>query len=167
MIDSYVNCSSSIRLENKEYERLSQYILCRFGINIPSHKKTLLQSRLQKRLRIFNYSSFKDYVDYLFSPEGQANEVSYMIDAVSTNKTDFFREQIQFDFLFDQGIKELLIRTGKNKLNIWSAGCSSGEEPYSIAMVLKNYAEQRRFCDFSILATDISETVLQQAANGK
>jgi chemotaxis protein methyltransferase CheR len=85
---------------------------------------------------------------------------------VSTNKTDFFREPQHFEFLLDQGIEEYLLQTGKNRLSVWSAGCSSGEEPYTLSMVLKEASQSGRFFDFNIVATDISESVLQHAVVG-
>lgn len=160
------NTNYSICLEDKEYTRLSSFIVSQFGIKLPPNKKTLLQCRLQKRLKTLNHNSFKEYVDYVFSIKGLNEEVSNMIDAVSTNKTDFFREPVHFSFLLDKGIENYFEQTGKNKLSIWSAGCSSGEEPYSIAMLMKEYAVGNHQSDFNILATDISNSVLQHALVG-
>lgn len=156
----------SIQLEESDFYRLSSFIMSQFGIKLPPNKKTLLQSRLQKRLKTLQHSSFKEYVDYVFSTKGQREEVWNMIDAVSTNKTDFFREPQHFEFLLNGGIEEYLQLSGKNRLSVWSAGCSSGEEPYTLAMVLKEASESRRFLDFKIMATDISESVLQHAVVG-
>lgn len=158
--------NSTIYLEDKEYMRLSSFIMSQFGIKLPPNKKTLLQCRLQKRLKTLQHASFKEYVDYVFSTKGQSEEVSNMIDAVSTNKTDFFREPVHFDFLMNQGIKAYMDNSGKNRLSIWSAGCSSGEEPYTIAMVMKEYAADNNYFDFNILATDIADSVLEHAING-
>lgn len=159
--------NQTFRLEEREYLRLSNFIMSQFGIKLPPNKKILLQSRLQKRLKHLNHSSFKEYVDYVFSAKGLKEEVSNMIDAVSTNKTDFFREPVHFDFLKSSGISDYLQETGKNRLSIWSAGCSSGEEPYTIAMVMKEYGlYSKTSFDFNILATDISNSVLEVAAIG-
>jgi chemotaxis protein methyltransferase CheR len=111
-------------------------------------------------------NSFKEYTDYVLSSKGINQEVSHMIDAVSTNKTDFFREPIHFEFLMENGLKDYLEKSGKRKLSIWSAGCSSGEEPYTIAMVLKEFSSANNFIDFNITATDIADSVLQQAILG-
>jgi chemotaxis protein methyltransferase CheR len=156
----------TIHLENDDYIRLSSFIRTNYGIKLPPSKKVLLQCRLQKRLKALNFSNFKQYTDYIFSGEGRQEEISRMIDDVSTNKTDFYREPFHFDFLREGGIRDYLIRTGKNKLNIWSAGCSTGEEPYTIAMEMKTYMNQDLSFDFSILATDISGRVLNIAAEG-
>jgi chemotaxis protein methyltransferase CheR len=156
----------SISIEEADFRRLSSFIMGQFGIKLPPSKKILLQCRLQKRIKILQLSSFKEYTDYVLSPKGKSEEVMHMIDAVSTNKTDFFREPIHFDFLVNQGIKDYLATSGKRSLTVWSAGCSSGEEPYTLAMVLKEYAETTGYIDFGITATDIAESVLQQAMAG-
>ncbi|MBN2814239.1 MAG: methyltransferase domain-containing protein [Bacteroidales bacterium] len=158
--------SHSIPLEDKDFVRLSSYIMSQFGIKLPPNKKTLLQCRLQKRLKTLQHNSFSEYADYVFSTRGQQEEVWNMIDAVSTNKTDFFREPLHFEFLLNQGIEDYLKNSGKNKLSVWSAGCSSGEEPYTLAMVLKEASLNYRHFEFNILATDISESVLQHALVG-
>lgn len=170
MPDNQLNQSGkylqAISLEDREYLRLSKFIMSQFGIKLPPNKKTLLQGRLQRRLKALQHQSFKEYVDYVFSEEGLKNEVDNMIDAVSTNKTDFFREPSHFDFLLNHGLLEYTTLTSSNNLNIWSAGCSSGEEPYSIAMTLQEFSGTRGRPDFNILATDISDSVLQHAIVG-
>lgn len=165
MIKKDSNPYSIINLGEKEYTRLSAYIVDNFGIRLPPNKRILLQCRLQKRLKALQQNSFSEYVEYFFSPKGQIEEVPVMIDAVSTNKTEFFREPVHFDFLLKHGIKQYLERSGKNRLNIWSAGCSSGEEPYSIAMVLSEYSYLDPI-DYNILATDIAGSMLEQAESG-
>jgi len=160
------NYLQAISLEDREYLRLSRFIMSQFGIKLPPNKKTLLQGRLQKRLKALQHNSFKEYVDYIFSDEGMKNEVANMIDAVSTNKTDFFREPVHFEYLYNHGLLEYLTTSARYNLNIWSAGCSSGEEPYSIAMTLMEYAGSTGNPEFSILATDISDSVLQHAIVG-
>lgn len=140
--------------------------MSQYGIKLPPGKLNLLQCRLQKRLRMLRYNSFKDYVDYVFSPEGLNEEVPNMIDAVCTNKTDFFRESVHFEFLSEHGIRDYLSVSRKNKLSVLSAGCSSGEEPYSIAMVLQEYCQANPGFEFSIVATDISCSVLEHAIIG-
>ena len=153
-------------LEDGDFERLGKFIMSQYGIKMPPFKKTFLQSRLQKRLRALGLNDFKEYTNFVFSSRGRTVELQNMIDAVSTNKTDFFREPVHFDFLFSQGLDEYLAQTGKRNISVWSAGCSSGEEPYSIAMLLKEYSEMHHRIDFRILATDISNGVLQHAAVG-
>lgn len=164
MDDSYFY---TFELGDKEFKRLSAFIMSQYGIKLPPNKKALLQSRLQKRLKTLNYSTFKDYVNYVFSADGQRDEVPYMIDAVSTNKTDFFREPLHFDFLMSQGISDYTRNTGRTRLTAWSAGCSTGEEPYTLAMILQEITTaDRNLLDFHILATDVSESVLNHAVDG-
>ncbi|HLO58687.1 MAG TPA: protein-glutamate O-methyltransferase CheR [Bacteroidales bacterium] len=153
-----------IQLEEREYKRLSSFIMSQYGIKLPPVKKTLLQCRLQKRLQALHFSNFKEYVDYAFS-SGDHNEITLMIDAVTTNKTDFFREPGHFDYLLEEGIERLIQKTGKRSFTIWSAGCSSGEEPYTIAMVLSEFSLKQPV-EFTIMATDISSSVLEHARVG-
>jgi len=164
--ESQRDLNYSVKLEDTEYLRLSSFIKSQFGIKLPPNKRTLIQCRLQKRIKTLHHTSFKEYVNYLFSPGGLREEVSCMIDAISTNKTDFFREPVHFEFLLEKGIGDYREKTRKNKLAIWSAGCSSGEEPYTIGMVMKEFAAENPLFDFNILATDISESVLQHALVG-
>ena len=150
-----------------DFKKLSTFIYREYGIKMPEIKKTMLQSRLHKRLRELNMANYKDYVEYLFSKEGQQSEVIHMIDMVSTNKTDFFREPVHFDFLHSDVLPELFQGEKPNRMvKLWSAGCSSGEEPYTIAMSLSEFAASNPgyAFDFSILATDISTRVLKAAA---
>ena len=153
-------------LGDREFIRLSTFIMSQFGIKLPLNKKILLQCRLQRRIKALHFQTFREYVDYVLSSSGQKEEVAHMIDAVSTNKTDFFREPAHFDFLMKEGLDHYIRTTGNEKISIWSAGCSSGEEPYSIAMTLKEYENRCKYIDFNILATDISESVLQHAIAG-
>lgn len=136
---------------------------------MPDSKITLVESRLRKRMRILEFVSFEQYVNYLFSPEGEQNERIPMIDCITTNKTDFFREAGQFKFLVETAVPELTKLYGSNanrQYKIWSAGCSTGEEPYTLAMVLSQYLEKHHEFSFSILATDISTRVLEHASLG-
>lgn len=152
-------------MTDREFARFSEFIYDTCGIKMPPVKKTMLEARLQKRLRKLGISSFKDYSEYLFSCTGAETELVHLIDVVTTNKTDFFREPAHFDYLVSQALPELMERTGaglRKPLSIWSAGCSSGEEPYTLAMVLSEFSEQQNI-SFSILATDICTTVLDKA----
>jgi len=139
------------------------------GIRLPSAKKSMLEGRLRKRLRALGFESFRQYSDYLFSAQGMEAEHIHMIDAVTTNKTDFFREPDHFEYLAQRVLPDLVDRYGlgvKKRLHVWSAGCSSGEEPYTLAMVLSEFAERCAGFHFSVLATDISTVVLGKAKCG-
>ncbi len=155
------------RLSAADFERLSIFIHQELGIKMPPAKKPLLESRLQKRLRALGYASFTEYCEFLFSPGGLEQELVMMIDLVTTNKTDFFRESHHFDFLSRVALPALIKDSGP-PVTVWSAGCSTGEEPYTIAMVMSDFAMNNPGAgfDYSILATDISTRVLEHARKG-
>lgn len=155
-----------VKLSGKEFRRLGEFIHAEYGIKMPPSKKTMLEARLQKRLRALGMKSFGQYCEYLFSPEGVQNELVEMVNVVTTNKTDFFREPGHYGFLVDEALPELNRKYGagtRRPLMLWSAGCSSGEEPYTLAMVLSEYAESRANFRFGLLASDISTQVLEKA----
>jgi chemotaxis protein methyltransferase CheR len=152
------------RMNNKDFERLSSFIYQECGIKMPPAKRTMLEARLQKRLRVLSIGSFTQYCDYLFSQDGQQNELIHMIDVVTTNKTDFFREPEHYSYLVTKVLPEWSATNGLNHpLSIWSAGCSTGEEPYTLSMVLNEYAEEHPGFNFKIMASDISTRVLEKA----
>ncbi len=153
-------------LSDRDFNRLSNFIVQEYGIKMPPVKKVLLQSRLQRRLKALNFKSFRDYVDYVFSPKGQEEEVIHMMDVVSTNKTDFFREPVHFEYLANNLLPQIITKPSGAFLKIWSAGCSSGEEPYTLAIVLSEFTRKNRNVDFSVLATDISTKMLKIAVEG-
>ncbi|BCS89342.1 CheR family methyltransferase [Pseudodesulfovibrio sediminis] len=148
-----------------EFKRFSELIHSEFGIKMPPTKKILLQSRFQKRLRALGMSSYKEYCDYVFSKEGREAERTNLIDVVTTNTTHFFREPKHWDIMNNTVLPELWQRgIGRHSpLNIWSAGCSSGEEPYTLSMVLHEWTDTHSGFDFSVLATDISQKILAEA----
>ncbi|MCK5820584.1 MAG: hypothetical protein KAH17_01815 [Bacteroidales bacterium] len=150
-------------LNEKAFRKLSEFIISNFGINISDNKKELLEFRLNKRLIALNFSSFDQYVDYLFSEKGIQQEPALMINEVSTNKTDFFREPMHFKVLVDTILPEISGSYKSGILPIWSAGCSSGEEAYSLAMCLQNYRTTHGGPDYHIFGSDISGTVLTKA----
>jgi len=158
-------------MRDHEFEQFSAFIYEEAGIKMPPAKKTLLEARLQKRLKALGLQSFKEYADLVFSEAGREQEIVHLIDVITTNKTDFFREPHHFDFLTKEAIPAMqkLRGAGESSLNpfrIWSAGCSTGEEPYTMAMVLAEYAETNTGFPFSITASDICTQVLRTAANG-
>lgn len=166
MVDSTLNQIYSAKMTNDDFNRLSDFIFKQSGIKMPPVKKIMLQSRLQKRLKELNITSFNEYADYVFSKEGQRNEIIHMLDVVSTNKTDFFREPVHFDYLTNDILQNFINKNPVNKnLKVWSAGCSSGEEPYTIAIVLNEFKQKVPGFNFSITGTDISSQILQKAAS--
>ncbi|PTB97328.1 chemotaxis protein CheR [Marivirga lumbricoides] len=152
----------SIRLSDSEFQKLGHFIQSYNGIKMPLSKKTMLEVRLQKRLRELNISSFHEYSKLVFSAESSRTEVIKLMDCVSTNKTSFFREIIHFNYL-QQHILPDFIRSNNNTLKVWSAGCSSGEEPYSIAIAINEFIRNNGILNYQILGTDISTKILQEA----
>ncbi len=150
------------KMSEKDFNRLSSFIYTQYGIKMPPAKKTMLQSRLHKRLRALEMTDYGDYIDFLFSKEGMREEIFHMIDEVSTNKTDFFREPAHFKFMSEELLPSFY-NQGTKHLKIWSAGCSSGEEPYTISIVLSEFAQENSGFSYSIYATDISSRILKKA----
>lgn len=152
-------------LSIKELHKLSNFIHDTLGIHIDERKKTLLETRLRKRLIHLSINNVGDYIKLLLSNKGQKEELEHFINSITTNKTDFFRENNHFEFLQNIGIPNLL--RSKSSLRAWSAACSRGMEPYSLAMVLEEYKRTHPATVFnwSILATDIDTKVLQFAKN--
>jgi chemotaxis protein methyltransferase CheR len=164
-----ISLNLATTMHDRDFRKFRELIYDICGINLTEVKKTMLASRLKKRLRILGIESFEQYYDYVSSEKGFKDEGVYMLDAVSTNKTDFFREPKHFEYLTNNALP-ILINTGRwstgRVINIWSAGCSSGEEPYTIAMTLADFASKNRAGDFVILASDISTRVLKIAKAG-
>ncbi|MFN3555437.1 MAG: CheR family methyltransferase [Bacteroidales bacterium] len=153
-----------LEMPQSVFETLSSFIFKETGIKMPPVKKVMLQSRLQKRLRELGMSSYEQYCEYVLSKEGEALELVHMMDVVTTNKTDFFREPAHFEFMKEVVLPEFVkSQRGNTPLKIWSAGCSSGEEAYTLAMVISEFAASHNKPDFSILGTDLSTRILQKA----
>ncbi|NVK18299.1 MAG: protein-glutamate O-methyltransferase [Methylocystaceae bacterium] len=153
-----------------DFLTLSDMIHQKTGIVLKNHKKDMVYGRLSRRLRKLGIQSFSDYLLFLSSEKGEA-EVGSLINAITTNLTRFFREPHHFVHLSEKALPEILenIKTGRqDRLRIWSAGCSSGEEPYSIAMALEEalVAHDMLGIDARILATDLDTNMLQRGRNG-
>jgi chemotaxis protein methyltransferase CheR len=156
----------AFKLKPKEYEVIRVLVKEQTGINLGLRKKDLVVSRLSKRLRTLGLSDFKQYVAYLSGPEGP-DELVQMINRITTNKTDFFRERHHFDFLGDKLFPELVemgCDKDKRRVRAWSAGCSSGEEPYSICITAAEFFQDKPGWDFKLLATDLDTSMLQKAS---
>ncbi|MDZ7630648.1 MAG: protein-glutamate O-methyltransferase [Gemmatimonadaceae bacterium] len=153
--------TSAPDLSSDDFRRVRRIAYERAGLAIPPGKEGLVRSRVSKRLRERRIATFSAYLDTV-EAEGNGEEMVALIDLLTTNKTDFFREPAHFDFLREQ-IVPVVASTGK-PLRIWSAGCSSGEEPYTLSMVLRESLPPRH--DFRILATDICTKVIATAKQG-
>lgn len=153
-------------MKDRVFQRFSSFIFDNVGIKMPPAKKTMLEARLQKRLKALGIATFEEYGDFVFSRQGHDSELVHLIDVVTTNKTDFFREPAHFDFLAKNVLPQVLSSNRmllRDPFRIWSAGCSSGEEPYTMSMVLSEFADHNPEFRFSILASDISTQILQTA----
>ncbi len=159
----------ALRISPHSFAQLSDFITRELGIKMPESKVSLIQSRLLRRVRELGLESIDEYCDFLFSPAEAGAERIHFINAITTNKTDFFREPRHFQYLTETVLPQIQRskRTALDKrIAVWSAACSSGEEPYTLAMVLSEYAAGHPGFDFRILATDVSTKVLRMAQDG-
>lgn len=152
-------------LDERDFRRLAALIHGHAGIRMPPSKKTFLEGRMRRHMRRRGFADLADYCRWLFAEGGLAEDEDALIDAVTTNKTEFFRERHHFDFLAASALPALAAQGSgtQQPLRIWSAGCSNGAEPYSLAMVCADFAGDRVGFRFEILASDISVAMLQQA----
>lgn len=153
-----------LTITKREFELFREFIYREVGISLSDQKVGLVQSRLSKRLKALKLKSYKEYYDYLEKSHDD-EEMFHLISAISTNVTSFFREMPQWDYL--KANLEKIVRDKKSRrLRVWSAACSSGEEPYTIAIFLKEHLKDFASWDIKILATDISKKVLTKAIAG-
>jgi chemotaxis protein methyltransferase CheR len=154
------------RFSPRNFARLTELIHTYSGIKMPASKRTMLAVRLRSRLAALQVGDLDSYCQYLFEDGGMDSELVHLINAVSTNKTDFFREPAHFDFLRDTALPELAA-SGRRDVKLWSAAASIGAEAYTMAMVLEDFRTRHHGPDYSILATDISTEVLALAVLGQ
>lgn len=153
-------------LPSKEFDTIAGIILDDAGIYLPREKSSLVTARLGKRLRHLNMSSFSQYCALVTSPEG-AGERRNMLSALTTNVTSFFRERHHFEHMQAVSLPPLLKRAREGgRVRIWSAGCSSGQEPYSIAFTILKMEPTAASLDIKILATDIDPAIVQVGVKG-
>jgi len=153
-----------IELNPSEFKLFRAYIYEKVGISLSEQKSSLIKSRLNKRLHELKLQSFKEYYNHLIN-DLSGEELLFFVSAISTNVTSFFREEAQWRWL-QEHLPELILKKRDKKIRIWSAGCSSGEEPYTILMFLQNHLPDFESWDIKILATDISSKVLTHAVAG-
>lgn len=155
-----------ITITNEEFRKLAAYIKQRYGIHLKEEKKTLVAGRLTQVLMQHKFKNFSEYYNYVISDRsGRAS--MQLIDKISTNHTFFMRESKHFDFLRSEVLPYLKRTAADQRVRMWSAGCSSGEEPYTLAMIIQDYVKRERIrWDAKILATDVSRTALDKAVKG-
>jgi chemotaxis protein methyltransferase CheR len=155
-------------LSEEDFRKISDIVYEHCGINLHSGKKELVRARVAKRLRSGNFKTFSEYIKYVLEDKTRT-EFSILIDSLSTNLTGFLREPQHFEFLRSEVLPLLMERKKKKrdfKIRAWSAGCSSGEEAYSLAMTLLEAIQGTDRWDVKVLANDISTTMLETAEKG-
>lgn len=154
-------------ITDKEYKQFCELVYDSVGINLKKGKRELLKTRLGKRLRALGLKSFGQYYKHVIKDD--PSELINLFDAISTNKTSFFREMHHFDFLAESvlpGIFEEKRKRGKKEIRVWSAACSTGQEPYSIAITISKFLGSQGGWNVKVLGTDISTKVLARARRG-
>ncbi|HZZ43263.1 MAG TPA: protein-glutamate O-methyltransferase [Tepidisphaeraceae bacterium] len=150
-------------LNDKDFKRISELVYSHCGISLHAGKKQLVQARIAKRIRGSQFKSVSDYIDHVLA-DTSGKEMTTLTDLLSTNLTSFFREQAHFDYLNKTFLPALMQRKRESRrIRVWSAGCSTGEEPYSLAMTLLESVQGCGEWDVKLLATDISTRVVQTA----
>jgi len=152
-------------LSSKDFLRIKSYVEKNLGIRLPAAKQIMVESRLRKHILKLGKSGFSEYCDYLFDSSEGKKHIQEFVDLITTNKTDFFREPGHFDFL-SSSVLEKFSSPSSEVFRIWSCGCSTGEEPYTIAMVMEEFFRQNRRFVYEIFASDISSRVLETARSG-
>lgn len=153
---------------DKDFRFLAGLLHEKTGIVLKEKKKEMMYGRLVRRLRALGIKSFADYCDFLQGPAGE-QELGFTVNAITTNKTDFFREIHHFEFLRDNilpRVRKEIDRRSNTDFRVWSAGCSSGQEPYSIAMVMRSILGTR-VRNSKILATDLDSNMLNCGMTGR
>lgn len=148
----------SVELTEKQFRKVSRLVYRLCGINLKDGKQALVRARLMKRLRALQLPSFDAYLKYVEGDSGP-QELSFLIDVITTNKTSFFREPEHFNYLRDK----ILLRLKSRRQRFWTAACSSGEEPFSLGILLREHTPDIDLKDVKILATDISTRMLEKA----
>ena len=158
--------NNNMELSEAQFKKIADFIQTNVGIKMPEQKKVMVQSRLYARLKALKMPTFDEYIDYVFQKNEQGDEeIALMINVITTNLTSFFRENPHFEFMKNTALPELSKEF--SKIELWSAACSSGEEPYTLSIVMQEFMRTNpgKIQDFSILATDISSRVLEKAIN--
>lgn len=157
--------SEDDRIAPWQFKALSELIHAKTGISIKASKQTMLEGRLRRRAKALGLDTIGDYCDLVIGGAVGPDEHEHLINAVTTNKTDFFREPAHFDYLM-QTVLPLYAEEGFRQIRCWSAACSTGAEPYTLAMLLDEFCARFRGIDYRVMATDIDTEVLATAIKG-
>ncbi|MGE5503387.1 MAG: CheR family methyltransferase [Actinomycetota bacterium] len=149
-------------LSPRDFRRLAEFIHAYAGLKMPSSKKSMVEGRLRRRVRDLGFADFGAYCDWLFEAGGLGDETVHLIDLVTTNKTEFFREREHFNVLVRTALPARLGPAG-GTFKVWSAACSTGAEPYTLAMVLDDFVRSHPRTEYAVLATDLCTEVLEVA----
>jgi chemotaxis protein methyltransferase CheR len=165
VVDDGANRSREFQFRDEDFNALRTLVRQRTGISLSEAKRELVYGRLARRLRALGLQSFSAYRD-LLAGDAEGPEMVEFINAITTNLTSFFRESHHFEYLREQVLVPMLKRGPGQRLRIWSAGCSTGEEPYSIAMTVRETVPDNVRHDIRILATDLDSDVLSRGKSG-
>ena len=158
----------NITLSERDFRMVSDIIYKHCGIHLHEGKRELVRARLAKQIRVGGFSNVEQYLEHVFNDKS-GRAFSTLVDSLSTNLTSFFRENQHFDYLQHQHLPDLMQRKQRQhrqRLRAWSAGCSSGEEPYTIAITLLDAVQGKGTWDIKVLGTDISTRMLETARKG-
>ncbi len=158
-----------VRIRKAEFDIIANLVGRIAGIHLSPNKRMMVLSRLSKRIQSLNLSSFTQYLSYLKGKGHDSGELDQMINCLTTKKTDFFREVHQFTILQRLVLPDVLrnkLAQGGGLVRVWSTACSTGEEAYSLAMVLDDFGQQRQWFSWRLLASDIDTEALKKAAAG-
>jgi len=157
---------ASIKATDEEFAKFKEFIETKIGIKFPEGKKSLLESRLATHINKLGFKSFGEYFEYVGTLPELSDEIDYLVDKITTHTTSFFRENHHFEFLLSKGIDIILNQFGKTTIKVISLGSSTGEEMYSIAMVLESQKKAGKIAGYVIDAADVSKYALLKAKEG-
>ena len=153
------------RIGTGQFKALAALIYAESGISLKAAKQTMLEGRLRRRARTAGFATIREYCDFILDDGVSPEEIEHLINAVTTNKTDFFREPLHFDVLLDKVLPEFA-ESRQRIIRCWSAACSTGAEPYTLAMLLDDFVGKHRGMDYQVVATDLDTEVLSTAIKG-
>lgn len=170
LFSNTISLGKGLKISDEEFKSLRDYVYKLCGIFIADNRKYLLENRLANRLKELNLKSFGEYYYFLQYDPGRQNEINRLFEVITTNETSFFRNPPQLNVFQEQVLKDVLDTQkakGEKRLRIWSAGCSTGEEPYTLSIIIDDsLGADMASWDIKITANDLSEKVLVSARKG-